>query len=223
ASSVKIAADETIALADGARVSLSNPTGTPTYALHSGGDIVFGAGARITDDGSTGTPVDAANHWNVQLVAGATDLSADGLDLGTRADPSVGGVYLSGGSGAVGALTPGQNDGAVSLTRGDLTVRASGDVWIGNGGGLLDQYGDIDVVAGRDVRFRAASRTTDGVIENGSGDIRVVAQRSVDLWGGQGVEGNAAIRTRGIVDPTDPDRVTRTDAGDILVHAVTGD
>jgi filamentous hemagglutinin family protein len=222
ANDVKISANQTITLQNNAVVSLSNPTGTPTYALHSGGDIVFGAGSKITDAGSTGTPVDASNHWNVQLVAGATDLSATGLGLGTSPSASAGGVYLAGGSGTVGSLSPGNNDGEVSLSAGKVTVRAAGDVWIGSGGGLKSQRGNVDVEAGRDVRFAAGSKTKDGVIETGSGDIRVVAGRDV-LLKGPGADGNAAIRTRGITDATDPNRITRTGGGNIFVHAITGD
>ncbi len=221
ASTVKVTANQNITLTDGATVALSNPTGTPTYALHSGGDVVFGSGAKITDAGSTGTPVDETNHWDVQIVAGATDLTESGLDPGTKSDKAAGGVYLSGGTGAVGALQPGTNDGEVSLTRGDLTVRAAGDVVVGSGGGLKDVHGNIDVEAGRDVLFHATSQARDSVIENGSGSIRVVAGDSVRLRT-PGDVGNAAIRTRGVKD--DPDfPTTQSRSGDILVYAKNGD
>ncbi|HTF36167.1 MAG TPA: filamentous hemagglutinin N-terminal domain-containing protein [Myxococcota bacterium] len=220
ADSVKVTANQAITLDPGATVSLSNPTGMPTYGLYSGGDIVFGANSQITDANSTGNPVTAQNHWNVQLVAGATDLTPTGLNPVTKTDLNSGGVYLSGGVGTTGALQPLSNNGQVSLTAGDLTVRAAGDVWIGSGGGLRDQTGKIDVQAGRDVRF-AAGKTQDSVIENGSGSIRVVAGGSVIL-NAEG-DGNAAIRTRGIQDPNNPGQVTRTDGGSILVWAQTGD
>lgn len=218
---VKASAADSIRVADGAQVALEADSGDSTFALHAGRDIVFGAGARIAET-ETGAAAGSA-RFDAQLVAGATDLTATGLGRGTQADRTAGGVYLAGGTGAPGALQPGANDGEVALVNGDLTVRAAGDVWVGNGGGLVNRTGDVDVVAGRDVRFTAASQTRDGVIENGSGDIRVVAGRTVSLYGGQGVDGNAAIRTRGLVDATDPHRVTRSDGGSILVHAVEGD
>ncbi|MFO0690570.1 MAG: filamentous hemagglutinin N-terminal domain-containing protein [Myxococcota bacterium] len=216
---VKLSANESISLEDGARVGLDAQGGDATLALHAGQDVLFGTGAQIVE--SAASP--ATGGFDVQLVAGATDLSVEGLGRGTSASPTAGGVYLSGATGAPGARTPAGGDGEVSLQRGDLTVRSAGDVWIGNGGGLVNRRGQIDVEVGRDVRFTAASKTRDGVIENGSGDIRVVAGRDVSLYGGTGVEGNAAIRTRGLVDASNPDRVTRTNGGSILVHARTGD
>ncbi len=94
----------------------------------------------------------------MNLVAGA-DLASSNL-LATKSD-SDGGVYLSGASfdsaGEVTRLLG--NDGEVALTHGDLTVRAPGDLIIGNGGGLKNQTGAIDVAVGRDVRFRAGSET----------------------------------------------------------------
>lgn|GEM_PF-3946295 len=228
ANSVVVTADQNITLDPGAEVSLSNPSGTPTYALYSGGDIVFGMGSEITDANSTGNPVSAQNHWNVQLVAGApsSELSPNVLIAQpvTVADPNAGGVYLSGASGT----TPGQlrplpslqaSNGLVSLSAGNITVRAAGDVWIGNGGGLVDQTGNIDVQAGRNVEF-AAAQSQDSVIQNGSGSIRVVAGGSV-LLSPDG-PGNAAIRTRGVQDPNLP-LPSRTDGGSILVWAQTGD
>jgi len=227
ADSVKVTADQTITLDPGATVSLSDPTGTPTYALYSGGDIVFDQGAQITDANSTGNPVTAQNHWNVQLVAGATDLSPNGISAqpATQANPNAGGVYLSGASGTTpGQLKPLSSNGLVSLTAGDITLRAAGDVWIGNGGGLVDQTGNIDVQAGRNVEFAATqppdpSPTPDSVIQNGSGNIRVVAGGSV-LLNPMG-NGNAAIRTRGVQDPNLTE-ASRTDGGSILVWAQTG-
>jgi len=217
---VKATAADSLEVADGAQVALeAGEGGDSTLALHAGRDVVFGAGARIAE----GEPAAGAGRFHAQVVAGATDRTASGLGRGTQADPTAGGVYLAGGSGTPGARTPGANDGEVALRGGDLTVRAAGDVWVGNGGGLVNRTGDVDVVAGRDVRFTASSTTRDGVIENGSGDIRVVAGRDVSLFGGQGVDGNAAIRTRGIVDESNPDRVTRTNGGSILVRATTGD
>lgn len=214
---VKASAAESISIADGAQVRLESEGNDSTFALHAGRDIVFGRGSRIAES-ETG-----AGRFDAQLVAGATDLTPEGLGRGTQPDRTAGGVYLSGGTGEPGARQPGTNDGAVELRSGDLTVRAAGDVWVGNGGGLVNRTGDVDVVAGRDVRFTASSTTRDGVIENGSGDIRVVAGRTISLSGAQGVDGNAAIRSRGIVDDSDPDRVTRTDGGSILVHAIEGD
>ena len=231
--SVSVEASQNITLDNGATVSLVDPAGTPTYGLYSGGDIVFGAGSQITDASSAGT---SQNHWNVQLIAGAVDQDVNltgsqvvlnpTLKGDTKPNPpgtTAGGVYLSGGSGTTGALhlpLSMPNNGLVSLSAGDLTVLAAGDVWIGSGGGLKDQTGNIDVEAGRDVRFAAGTKQ-DSVIENGSGSIRVVAGGSVIL--NADGNGNAAIRTVGIQDPNDPNRVTRTDGGSILVWAQTGD
>jgi filamentous hemagglutinin family protein len=228
ANSVVVTADQNITLDPGAVVSLSNPSGTPTYALYSGGDILFGMGAEITDANSAGNPITAQNHWNVQLVAGApsSELSPNVLNPQpvSVSDPNAGGIYLSGASGT----TPGQlqplpssqaSNGLVSLSAGHITVRAAGDVWIGNGGGLVDQTGNIDVQAGRNVEF-AAGQNQDSVIQNGSGTIRVVAGGSVLL--GPGGNGNAAIRTQGVQDPNIP-LASRTDGGSILVWAQTGD
>ena len=145
ASNVKVTAEKTIHVQDGAVVSLESPQGAPTYALHSGGDIVFGAGAKITDEASPGTTED---HWNVQLVAGATDLTPNGLARGVKSDPNAGGIYLGGGTGSTGQLVPGTGDGRVSLTAGDIVARAAGDLWVGNDGGLENQRGNIDVEVG---------------------------------------------------------------------------
>jgi filamentous hemagglutinin family protein len=228
--SVSVEASQTIALDPGATVSLVNPMGTPTYGLYSGGDIVFGEGSQITDASSPGTQ---QNHWNVQLIAGAVDqdvnltgsqvVASPTLAKDTKLNsqgPTSGGIYLSGGSGTTGALQPLSNNGLVSLSAGDLTALAAGDIWIGNGGGLQDQTGNIDVEAGRNVSF-AAGQTQDSVIENGSGSIRVVAGGSV-LLNAQG-DGNAAIRTRGIQDPSNPNLPSRIDGGSIVVWAQTGD
>jgi filamentous hemagglutinin family protein len=237
--SVSVEANQNITLDPGATVSLVDAVGTPTYGLYSGGDIVFGAGSQITDSSSPGT---AQNHWNVQLIAGATpqDVSLSGnqvvtnptLQGDTQHNPTAGGIYLSGATGTTpGSLQPqppvtGTPTGLVSLTAGDLTVLAAGDVWLGNGGGLKDKTGKIDVEAGRDVRFAAAppqtpDSTQDSVIENGSGPIRVVAGGSVIL--NANGNGDAAIRTVGIQDPNDPNQVTRTDGGSIVVWAQNGD
>jgi filamentous hemagglutinin family protein len=237
--SVSVEANQNITLDPGATVSLVDPVGTPTYGLYSGGDIVFGAGSQITDANAPGT---AQNHWNVQLIAGAApqDVSLSGnqvvtnptLQNDTLHDPTAGGIYLSGAKGTTpGSLQPlppvpgtSTSTGLVSLTAGDLTVLAAGDVWVGKGGGLKDQTGKIDVEAGRDVRFAAAppppGTTQDAVIENGSGPIRIVAGGSVIL--NANGNGDAAIRTIGIQDPNDPNQVTRTDGGSIVVWAQNG-
>ena len=85
--------------------------------------------------------------------------------------------------------------------------------------------GDVDVEAGGDVVFEAG-RTPgiDTVIESGSGDVRVVAEGSVLLQRTPGQR-----RQRG--DPharrarhaTRDGDVTKTDGGDVLVWAKTGD
>ncbi|HKE09932.1 MAG TPA: filamentous hemagglutinin N-terminal domain-containing protein, partial [Myxococcota bacterium] len=237
--SVSVEANQNITLDPGATVSLVDPVGTPTYGLYSGGDIVFGSGSQITDGSAPGT---AQNHWNVQMIAGAApqdvNLSANQvvtnptLQNDTQQNPAAGGVYLSGATGTTpGSLQPlppvtGTSTGLVSLTAGDLTVLAAGDVWVGNGGGLKNQTGKIDVEAGRDVRFAAApaltGTTQDAVIENGSGPIRVVAGGSLIL--NANGNGDAAIRTVGIQDPNDPNQGgTRTDGGNIVVWAQNGD
>jgi len=216
--SVSVEASQTISLADGATVSLVNPKDNPTYALYSGGDIVFETGSQITDASSPGT---AQNHWNVQLVAGASaqDVNLSNSQISpnlhwatdTTTNPGSGGIYLSGGFGTTGALTHLSKNGLVSLAAGSLTALAAGDIWIGTGGGLKDQTGNIDVEAGRNVSFAAGQtpQDPDSVIETGSGSIRVVAGNSALRPGGQAgsviLSGNAAIRT--------------TDGGSIVVWA----
>src|SRR5262249_37542865 len=89
----------------------------------------------------------------------------------------------------------------------------------GNGGGLKDQTGTIDVATGRDVLFRAGSTTDDGVIENGSGDIHIRAGGSGKLGVDPHLRGNAAIRTRGVVGTDALGQTTVSDGGDITIEA----
>ena len=98
-------------------------------------------------------------------------------------------------------------------------MRAPGDLVIGNGGGLKNQTGAIDVAVGRDVQFRAGSETQDGVIENGSGDIAVTAGRDVSLVENSSTRGNAAIRTRGVLGTDAQGRTTVSDGGSIVIQA----
>jgi len=230
ASTVSLTATNTISLQDNATISLQNPSGKPTFDLRSGSDIVFGTNASITE-GAGGS---ASSHWNVQLIAGAQDLT-DPTSLALN-PTSLGGIFLSGAkqqttgptTGRVirtsaGEATPLTKNGLVQLVFSDLVARAATDVWVGNGGGLIDQVGSIDVQAGRDVRFSAGSKTTDGVIQNGSGNIRVVAGRSVILTGSAGAQGNAAIRTRGVRGVDAEGNPTQSDGGSVFVQALTGD
>ncbi len=220
---VELDANELIQVADGTTVNLASPSagdGTAdrqSLTLRSGGDISFGSGSRIEDDG---TGAGGQKIWNVQLVAGADLSSSDPLALKAGSD---GGVYLSGATYDASLQRTGRlsNDGTVSLTNGDLTVRAAGDVWVGTGGGLQDVRGNVDVQAGGDVRFVAGSTTRDSVIESGSGDVSVVAQGSVILQGA--TNGNAAIRTRGVLGTDSTGRATVSDGGNVFVEAVTGD
>jgi len=211
---IEIAPNTTVSLANDAQAG-DRTAARQTLTLRSGRHISFGLGAKIEDDGSG---AGGEKVWDVNLVAGADLASQD--HLATRAG-SDGSLYLSGGVfNPDGSLrTLGINNGEVSLARGDLTVRAAGDVVVGNGGGLRDQRGEIDVVAGRDVRFRAGSASADGVIENGSGDIHVRAGGSVKLVEDPNVHGNAAIRTRGIAGTDAQGRPTTSEGGDIVIEA----
>ena len=216
-------ADQKIQISSNAVLSLANDAqygdGTASrqaFTLRSGGNISFGTGSKIVDDG---TGAGGQKIWDVNLVAGA-DLASPNL-LATKAD-SNGGVYLTGASfdsttGEVTRLLG--NNGEVALTHGDLTVRAPGDLVIGNGGGLKNQTGAIDVAVGRDVLFRAGSETEDGVIENGSGDISVTAGRDVLLVENVNTRGNAAIRTRGVLGTDGEGQTTVTDGGNIVIQA----
>jgi filamentous hemagglutinin family protein len=215
-------ADEKIQVSSGAVVSLSNDAlygdgsaDRQSFTLRSGRHISFGSGSKIVDDG---TGASGQKVWDVNLVAGA-DLASSNL-LATKSD-SNGGVYLSGASfDSAGEVTRFLgNDGEVALTHGDLTVRAPGDLIIGNGGGLKNQTGAIDVAVGRDVRFRAGSETEDGVIENGSGDIAITAGRDVLLVENVNTRGNAAIRTRGVLRTDSQGQTTVTDGGSIVIQA----
>ena len=220
---VELDANKLIQVTDGTTVNLASPSagdGTAdrqSLTLRSGGDISFGSGAQIVDDGSG---AGGQKVWDVQLVAGADLASADPLALNAASD---GGVYLSGATYDANLQRTGRlsNDGTVALTHGDLTVRAAGDVWVGTGGGLQDVQGNVDVQAGHDVRFVAGSTTRDSVIESGSGDVSVVAQGSVILQGA--TDGNAAIRTRGLLGTDATGRQTVSDGGNVFVEAVTGD
>lgn len=215
-------ADERIVISNDSVIALANDAqhgdGTASrqsLTLRSGRHITFGSGSKITDDG---TGAGGEKVWDVNLVAGADLASAN--KLATKAD-SDGGVYLSGAnfSSSTGAVTSlRSNDGEVALTKGNLTVRAAGDLAIGNGGGLKNKTGAIDVAVGRDVRFRAGSQTQDGVIENGSGRIDVKAGRDVLLVDGT-ARGNAAIRTRGVVGTDAQGRPTVSNGGSISIQA----
>src|SRR5262249_21174317 len=107
----------------------------------------------------------------------------------------------------------------------------AGAGWIGDGGGLRNLRGLIDVRAGirgsgrGSVVFSAGDRTQDGVIENGSGAIQVIAEDSVRLRADASRIGNAAIRTRGVpvLDGAGQATQGRERAGDILVVARNGD
>jgi filamentous hemagglutinin family protein len=215
-------ADERIQVSTNAVVALSNgeqygdgTAARQSFTLRSGRHISFGSGSKIVDDG---TGAGGQKVWDVNLVAGA-DLGSANL-LATRSD-SNGGVYLSGASfdsaGQVTRLLG--NDGEVKLTKGNLTVRAPGDLVIGNGGGLKNETGGIDVAVGRDVLFRADSQTQDGVIENGSGRIQVSAGRDVLLVESAASRGNAAIRTRGVRGTNAQGQTTISNGGSIVIQA----
>ena len=203
---IEVASNTTVALEGGGDATRSSLT------LRSGRHVSFGSGAKI-EEGTAD-----AHVWDVNLVAGADLASPDRLATRVGSDGS---VVLSGGTfddgGALKAL--GTNDGEVALTDGDLTVRAAGDVVVGNGGGLRNRRGKIDVATGGDVRFRAGSTTRDGVIENGSGDIHVRAGGSVRLVEDPNVRGNAAIRTRGIEGTDANGQTTVGDGGSIVIEA----
>lgn len=224
---VTLEATERITVTDFTQINLADPavagdgsSDEQTLALRSGGDVVFGQGARIVDDPDS-VGANPSKTWNVEIVAGADLASSDPLALRAGSD---GGLYLSGARyDAAGNRTGVESHGGeVALRGGSLTVRAAGDVVVGNEGGLETTTGDIDVDAGRDVSFLANRRDTDGVIESGSGDIRVVAGRSVMLRNGA-AEGNAAIRTRGVLGTDAQGRTTRSSGGSIFIHAKTGD
>ena len=224
AGSVTLHSTDSIQIDPGARIRLEAGAGARTFAVRAKNDVTFGDGSSISDETDATPAADRErDHWNVELVAGAVNPSAAG-DLATSGNGSL----------TVGSDTGG---GRVSLRTGTITARAAGDVVIGSDGGLVAERGDIDVEAGRSVRFTASSTLTDGVIENGSGNIRVVAGDSVTLSGrdarGGLVDGNAAIRTRGLLghvdlgtpgctnDPSGCD--TRTGGGSIFVQAIRGD
>jgi len=224
AGSVTLHSTDSIQIDPGARIRLEAGAGSRTFAVRAKNDVRFGDGSSISDETDATPAADRErDHWNVELVAGAVN-------------PSVAGDLSTSGSGS---LTVGSDAGGgrVSLRTGTITARAAGDVVIGSDGGLSAERGDIDVEAGRSVRFAASSTLTDGVIENGSGNIRVVAGDSVTLSGydarGALVDGNAAIRTRGLLGhvdfgtpgcTNDPNGCeTRTAGGSVFVQAIRGD
>jgi filamentous hemagglutinin family protein len=202
AGKVTLAADRTISVASGASIDLARQpnqgrTGRQELELRSGGDIVFERGALIEDSG-------AGKVWNVVLSAGE---NADG----SRA--RVGDLVFEGGAGS-----------GLRLARGSVRGVAAGDVVLGDGTAISSVTGDVDVEAGGDVVFEAGrSLGVDTVIESGSGDVRVVAEGSVLLQRTPGSGGNAAIRTRGVLGTDGEGRVTKTDGGDVLVWAKSGD
>lgn len=222
ASEVKADAGGHVEIAAGAQVALASdpaaegePIERHRFTLRSARHVSVGAGAALREEAASDAD---PNVWDVDVVAGADLANVD--PLATRAG-SDGGVYLSGAnrdaSGAVTSL--GAGNGEVALARGDLRIRAANDVVVGNGGGLKNERGAIDVAAGRDVRFRAGSQTQDGVIENGSGDVRVRAGRDVLLVEDASVRGNAAIRTRGVIGTDAQGRTTVSRGGSVVVEA----
>jgi hypothetical protein len=211
---IDVSSNAIVNLADGTQAG-DGSADRQSLTLRSGGDINFGNGAEIVDDGSG---AGGQKIWDVNLVAGADLSSANLLAL---APGTLGSIYLSGAnynpSGAFVSL--GTNNGLVSLTHGDLTVRATADLEVGDGGGLEDVTGKIDVQVGRDVKFRAGSQTNDGVIQNGSGDISIAAGGSVLLGEGPLVQGNAAIRTVGVMGTDGQGNTTISDGGSITIQA----
>jgi len=230
AGAIVVEASQRIEVSTGAKINLADNTQAgddsadrQSLTLRSGGDISFGRDSSIVDDG---TGAGGQKIWDVNLVAGA-DLASPNL---LAVAGSKGSIYLSGatfdGTGAVTSL--GSNNGEVALTRGNLTVRAAGDLVIGNGGGLKDETGQIDIAIGGDLSFRArrdvdsTGQPIEGVIENGSGDISIVAAGSIHLAESPNTSGNAAIRTRGVAGTDALGQTTISDGGSIFIQ-VGGD
>jgi len=218
---IEVASNATIDLADDTQAG-DGSAERQSLTLRSGGDISFGRGAKIVDDGSG---AQGQKIWDVNLVAGADLGSGDVLALKSG---SHGSIYLSGGRSDLTTgkpITLGTNDGEVSLTHGNLTVRAADHLVVGNGGGLKDQTGQIDIAIGGDLSFRArrdvdeSGNPIDGVIENGSGDISIVAGGSVDLVESPNTSGNAAIRTRGVAGTDAQSQTTISNGGSITIQA----
>ncbi len=204
AGKVTLAADREISVAEGAKIDLAlqpgaRGAGRQEIELRSGGDLVFERDAAIVDSGG-------GRVWDVSLEAGAAPSD------GGRA-PRSGDLVFEGGAGS-----------GLRLARGNVRGVAAGDVVLADGTAMSSVTGDVDVSAGGDVIFDAG-RTPgiDTVIESGSGDVRVVAEGSVLLQRTPGTGGNAAIRTRGVLGTDGQGRVTKTDGGDVLVWAKTGD
>ena len=199
AGSVTLQADRQLAVASGARIDLAARPGDgrsarQTLRMESGGDVVFARDALIEDSGTGPTT------WDVDLVAGK-----DGAgDL----------VFEGGGAAPAGLL----------LARGNVRGVAADDVVLADGTVLGSVEGDVDVEAGGDVVFEAGRTPgVDTLIQSGSGDVRVVAGGSVLLQRTFGGGGNAAIRTTGVIGTDGEGRTTKSDGGDVLVWAKTGD
>ncbi len=223
---VLLTADQLITVAASVTLDGAGSASDPRQrlSLRSGGDVVFSPGAVIRDGGSG---LAGSKTWDVDLIAGA-DITRN-LNVPNPSDADVFALDAS----RPGSVQLGEFSG-VELTRGVLRVRATRDLVLEHGSALRNVFGDIDVHAGRDVLFRALRVPgQDTVIENGAGDVFVVADGSVRLQPvvpPQGVNdadaafrGNAAIRTRGVAAVDALGRPTRESGGSVVVWARTGD
>ncbi|HTO05717.1 MAG TPA: filamentous hemagglutinin N-terminal domain-containing protein [Myxococcota bacterium] len=203
-----------------------------TGVIHvDGGTVTVASGATLTLAGEDGVAVEyqvpttpdntAVNLGQILADKGTADIRAAVVRQGAaQASAAVeidGQIVLVGDSVRVAGDTATDN-GKVGVTA------LNGDVEIAAGGNVRSNTGDIAVTAGRDVTFTSTDRAHDSVIETGSGNIDVVAERDVNLQPNVNAAGNTAIRTRGI-DVEQPDGTVvheKGDGGNVVVIAKTG-
>ncbi|HTO69268.1 MAG TPA: filamentous hemagglutinin N-terminal domain-containing protein [Myxococcota bacterium] len=204
-----------------------------TGAIHvDGGTVKVASGAVLTLAGEDGIAVEyqvpttpdntAVNLGQIIADKGIVDIRAsivrqDGTVQASRAVEHEGQIILTGDSEL-------HVDGDTAADNGDVTATSGGDVVIGAGGNLRSNTGDVTVTSGHDVLFTSTDQAHDSVVETGSGNIRVEAQRDVNLQPNLQAAGNTAIRTRGI-DVTQTDGTVvheKGDGGNVVVIAHTG-